>query len=80
MKSKAQKGIWEILETKTLAITNFGCRVIGEVIEVQNGGRVILTTDGIRITEIEIVVFSTGNSISFKRAGQKEEFSKRDNL
>lgn len=64
-------GIWGIYGTKTLAlpkaIAHHGCKVVGDIIAVEDGGQTLKTAEGITLEDINLVVFSTGyiNSIDF---------------
>lgn len=70
-KIKAKKGVWGIYGTKTFslpkAIVNHGCKVVGEIVKVEDGGKTLHTTDGETLSDIDAVVFSTGykNYVSF---------------
>ncbi|MBC2840449.1 NAD(P)-binding domain-containing protein [Robiginitalea sp. SC105] len=63
-KVKSRNGIWGIFGTKTLAlpkaIAHHGCRVVGEITEVADGGRSLGTACGEKLEDVEAVVFSTG--------------------
>lgn len=63
-KVKSRNGIWGIFGTKTLAlpkaIAHHGCKVVGEISEVKDGGRTLITSDGCSLEGIDAVVFSTG--------------------
>lgn len=63
-KITAKKGVWGIFGTKTFslpkAIVHHGCKVVGEIVKVENGGRTITTADGETLNNIDAVVFSTG--------------------
>jgi dimethylaniline monooxygenase (N-oxide forming) len=67
----AKNGIWGIYGTKTLAlpkaIAHHGCEVVGDIVEVQHGGRVLITSEGKKLEDIDAVVFSTGyhNRVDF---------------
>ena len=60
----AQKGVWGIYGTKTFslpkAIAHHGCKVVGEIVKVEDGGRTLHTADGETLSDIDRVVFSTG--------------------
>ncbi|NET07071.1 MAG: NAD(P)-binding domain-containing protein [Symploca sp. SIO2B6] len=70
-KIKAKKGVWGTYGTKTFslpkAIVHHGCKVVGEIVKVEDGGRTLHTADGEIIQNIDAVVFSTGykNYVSF---------------
>lgn len=70
-KIKARKGVWGIFGTKTFslpeAIVNHGCKVVGEIVKVEDKGRTLHTADGEILQNIDTVVFSTGykNYVSF---------------
>lgn len=57
-------GIWGIYGTKTLAlpiaIAHHGCQVVGDIIEIEDGGRTLKTKDGQTLENIDCIVFSTG--------------------
>ncbi|MDH3709245.1 MAG: NAD(P)-binding domain-containing protein [Cyclobacteriaceae bacterium] len=61
---RAQRGIWGIYGTKTLAlpkaIANHGCQVVGDVVDVEEGGRLLKTADGESLENVDAVVFCTG--------------------
>ena len=77
---KAEKGIWGIFATKTIslpkAIVEHDCKVVGEIIKVEDGGRKLHTSEGEVLTKIDAVVFATGykNHVSFL----PEELQKTD--
>lgn len=68
---KSRKGVWGTYGTKTFAlpkaIVHHGCKVIGEIINVKNGGETLLTADGETLENVDAVVFCTGykNYVSF---------------
>lgn len=74
-KVSSKYGIWGIFGTKTLAlpkaIAYHGCKVVGDIITVQDGGRKLITADGITLENIDVIVFSTGyvNEIKFMPDG-----------
>lgn len=57
-------GIWGTYGTKTLAlpraIAAHGAEVVGEVRAVHDGGRRLDTSDGARLSDVDVVVFCTG--------------------
>lgn len=61
---KAQKGVWGIYGTKTFslpkAIAQHGCKVVGEIAKVEDGGKTLHTADGETLSNIDEIVFSTG--------------------
>lgn len=63
-KIKARKGVWGIYGTKTFslpqAIAHHNCKVVGEIVKVEDGGRTLLTADGETLENVDAVVFSTG--------------------
>ena len=75
---QAQKGVWGIYGTKTFslpkAIVHHGCKVVGEIVKVEDGGRTLITTDGETLSDIDHIVFSTGykNYVSFLPEELKE--------
>ena len=77
-KITAQKGVWGTYGTKTFslpkAIVHHGCKVVGEIVKVEDGGRTLITADGQTLTDIDEVIFSTGykNSVSFLPEDIKE--------
>lgn len=77
-KVKAKNKIWGTYGTKTLslpqAIVHNGCKVVGEIIQVENGGKTLITADGVTLADVDAVVFSTGykNYVSFLPDGLKE--------
>jgi dimethylaniline monooxygenase (N-oxide forming) len=70
-KVKAKKGVWGTFGTKTFAlpkaIVYYSCEVIGEISQVRDGGKTLLTKDGHLLENVHAVVFSTGykNIVSF---------------
>ncbi|MEM6752046.1 MAG: NAD(P)-binding domain-containing protein [Cyanobacteria bacterium P01_C01_bin.38] len=70
-KIKARKGVWGIFGTKTFslpkAIVHHGCKVVGDITKIEDGGRTLHTADGETLQNIDAVVFSTGykNHVSF---------------
>lgn len=77
-KVSSKNGIWGIYGTKTLAlpkaIANYGCKVVGDIVSVKDGGKTLQTADGITLENIDIVVFSTGyvNRVDFMPEELKE--------
>ncbi len=77
-KIKNKKGIWGTYATKTFslpkAIVNHGCKVVGEIVKVEDGGKTLHTKDGETLRNIDAVVFSTGykNHVSFLPEKLKE--------
>ncbi|MFN6496357.1 MAG: flavin-containing monooxygenase [Nostoc sp. DedQUE01] len=63
-KIKAKKGVWGIYGTKTFslpkAIAHHGCKVAGEIVKVEDGGKTLHTADGEILQNIDAIVFSTG--------------------
>ena len=61
---KVKKGIWGIYGTKTFslpkAIVHHGCKVVGEIVKVEDGGKTLHTADGETLSDIDHIVFSTG--------------------
>lgn len=70
-KVSSKNGIWGIFGTKTLAlpkaIANHGCKVVGDIVSINDGGRTLQTADGVTLENIDYVVFSTGyvNRVDF---------------
>ncbi|MEH2347238.1 MAG: NAD(P)-binding domain-containing protein [Nostoc sp.] len=70
-KIKARKGVWGIFGTKTFslpkAIVHHGCKVVDEIVKVEDGGRTLHTAEGESLQNVDTVVFSTGykNYVSF---------------
>ena len=60
----ARNGIWGIYGTKTLAlpkaVANHGCKVLGDIVKVEDGGRKLTDSNGEVIENIDAIVFSTG--------------------
>ncbi len=79
-KIKAKNGVWGTYGTKTFAlpkaIINHGCQVVGEILDIKEGGKTLLTADGETLQSVDAVVFCTGykNQISFL----SEELKKTD--
>lgn len=65
------RGIWSTYGTKTVAlaeaIAHHNCKVVEEVVRVEDGGKCLVTGDGLVLHNIDAVVFSTGyiNHTSF---------------
>jgi len=61
---KASRGIWGIYGTKTLAlpkaIANYGCKVVDDIVKVENGGKTLTSKSGAILDNVDAVVFSTG--------------------
>ncbi len=61
---KVKKGVWGIFGTKTFslpkAIVHHDCKVVGEVVKVEDGGKTLHTAGGETLKNIDAVVFSTG--------------------
>lgn len=70
-KVEAENGPWGTYGTKTLslpiAIANHGCKVVGEVSDVENGGKTLHTADGETLENVDVVIFCTGyqNYVAF---------------
>ncbi|HAC64203.1 MAG TPA: flavin-binding monooxygenase subfamily [Cyanothece sp. UBA12306] len=70
-KIQAKNGVWGTYGTKTFnlprAIVHHGCKVVGEILDIKEGGKTLLTTDGETLQNVDVVVFCTGykNRISF---------------
>ena len=70
-KIKANNGVWGTYGTKTFslptAIAYHGCKVVGDIIGVENGGRRLIAADGKTLQNVDAVVFATGykNYVSF---------------
>jgi len=77
-KIKAKKGVWGIFGTKTFslpkAIAHHGCKVVGEISKVEDGGKTLHTADGETLENVDAVVFSTGykNHVPFLPEELKE--------
>ncbi|MGM5469431.1 flavin-containing monooxygenase [Flavobacteriaceae bacterium LMO-SS05] len=76
-KVKASRGIWGIYGTKTLAlpkaIANYGCKVVDDIVKIENGGRTLTSNSGDVLKHVDAVVFSTGyhNKNDFMPEGLK---------
>jgi dimethylaniline monooxygenase (N-oxide forming) len=70
-KVKTQNGVWGTFGTKTFslpeAIAHHGCKVVGGIVKVEDGGKTLHTAEGESLQDIDAVVFSTGykNFVSF---------------
>ena len=70
-KVSSKNGIWGIYGTKTLAlpkaIANYGCKIVGDIVNVIDGGQILETVDGVTIKNIDTIIFSTGyiNKVDF---------------
>jgi cation diffusion facilitator CzcD-associated flavoprotein CzcO len=77
-KVSSKNGIWGIYGTKTLAlpkaIANHGCKIVGDIVDVKDGGQILQTADGITIKNIDTIIFSTGyiNRVDFMPEELKE--------
>ena len=71
LKVKAKKGVLGTYGTKTYslpkAIVENSCKVVGEIMNVEDGGKTLHTADEKTLTDIDEVIFSTGyiNHVSF---------------
>ena len=74
----AKRRIYGTYGTKTYslprAIVNHHCKVVGEIVEVEDGGRTLHTAQGECLRNVDAVVFSTGykNHVSFLPEELKE--------
>lgn len=74
----ARKGVWGTYGTKTFslpkAIVHHDCKVVSEIITVEDGGRTLHTPNGETLRDIDTIVFSTGykNYVSFLPEELKE--------
>ncbi|MGB3514625.1 MAG: NAD(P)/FAD-dependent oxidoreductase, partial [Microcoleaceae cyanobacterium] len=70
-KIKSKNGVWGTYGTKTFAlpkaIVYHGCKVVGEILRVEDGGRKLIAAEGEILDNIDVVVFCTGykNYLSF---------------
>jgi flavin-binding monooxygenase-like protein len=77
-KVSSKNGIWGIYGTKTLAlpkaIANHGCKIVGDIVGIEDGGRILQTADGVTLENIDCIVFSTGyvNRVDFMPEELKE--------
>ncbi|NEO32150.1 MAG: NAD(P)-binding domain-containing protein [Symploca sp. SIO3C6] len=77
-KIKFKNGIWGTYGTKNFslpkAIVHHGCKVVGEVLRVEGGGRKLIAADGEILQNVDAVVFCTGykNYVSFLPEQLKE--------
>jgi cation diffusion facilitator CzcD-associated flavoprotein CzcO len=77
-KVSSKNGIWGIYGTKTLAlpkaIANHGCKIVGDIVNVEDGGKTLETADGVTLENIDTVIFSTGyvNKVDFMPEELKE--------
>ncbi len=78
LKIKAKKGVLGTYGTKTYslpnAIAHHGCKVVSDIIKVEDGGKMLHTAEGECIENVDAVVFSTGykNFASFLPADLQE--------
>lgn len=76
-KITAERGIWGIFGTKTLAlpkaIAHHGCKVVGDITKVEKGGSMLTAVDGTCIENVDTIVFCTGyqNRVDFMPEGLK---------
>ncbi|MGK7951599.1 MAG: flavin-containing monooxygenase [Xenococcaceae cyanobacterium] len=77
-KIKARNVVWGSFGTKTFslpkAIVDHGCKVVGEIVKVEDGGKTLHTADGETLRNVDAVVFSTGykNYVPFLPEDLKE--------
>ncbi|MEM7726062.1 MAG: NAD(P)-binding domain-containing protein [Cyanobacteria bacterium P01_A01_bin.45] len=77
-KIKNKKGIWGTYATRSFslakAVAHHGCKVVGEIVKVEDGGKTLHTKDGEILKNIDAIVFSTGykNHVSFLPEELKE--------
>lgn len=77
-KVTARNGIWGTYGTKTFslpkAIANHGCKVVNEIVKVEDGGRTLYAENGDILKDIDTVVFATGykNYVPFLPEDLKE--------
>ncbi|MDJ0519078.1 MAG: flavin-binding monooxygenase subfamily [Trichodesmium sp. MO_231.B1] len=77
-KVNSNNGVWGIYATKTFslpkAIVHHGCKVVGEIIQVEDGGKTLISADGETLQNVDAVVFCTGykNYVSFLPDGLKD--------
>ena len=70
-KIKAKNGVWGIFGTKNFslprAIVHHDCKVVGEIVKVEDGGKTLHAAGGTSLQNVDAVVFSTGykNYVSF---------------
>lgn len=70
-KVPAERGIWGIFGTKTLAlpkaIAHYGCKVVGDILQVEAGGRRLTAASGETLEDLDAIVFCTGyqNRVDF---------------
>lgn len=61
---RSRKGIWGIYGTKTLAlpqaIANHACKVVDDIVSIEEGGRCLKTSGGEILKNVDAVVFCTG--------------------
>lgn len=77
-KIKSKNGVWGTYGTKSFslpkAIVHHGCKVVGEILRVEDGGRTLIAADGDTLQNVDAVVFATGykNYVSFLTEQLKE--------
>ena len=77
-KIKTRNGVWGTFGTKNFslpkAIVHHGCKVVGEIVKVEDGGRTLHTANGESLQNVDAVIFSTGykNYVSFLPEELKE--------
>lgn len=61
---RSRNGIWGTFGTKTIslpeAIAHHGCKVVGDIAQVREGGRQLVTADDQTLKDVDAVVFCTG--------------------
>jgi len=57
-------GIWGTYGTKTIALpeamAKYGCKIIGEIDEVENGGHDLKSSCGAELADVDAIIFCTG--------------------
>ncbi|NET57189.1 MAG: NAD(P)-binding domain-containing protein [Symploca sp. SIO2E6] len=70
-KITSKKGVWGIYGTKNFslpkAVAHHRCKVVGDIIGVEDGGRTLIAASGETLQNVDAVVFATGykNYVSF---------------
>lgn len=70
-KITSKNGIWGSYGTKNFslpeAIAHYNCQVVREISQVENGGKTLITVDGEKLDNMDVVIFATGyqNYVSF---------------
>lgn len=61
---RSEKGVFGTFGTKSFAlpraIVHHGCKVVGEIVDISHGGKVLQTADRRTLNDVDTVIFATG--------------------